>query len=235
MNLQQIFSQSDAIGKAVALLLLLMSIASWVVILWKAWVLRRAGGDVPQDGVGLGEIAAVDFQQRNLPARILRQIFRRATLAAQDVDLDGLIGDVEQRQRKADLVAVAGALHRIEFVHRLSLPASEQSTGGCPRSPRLNNDGECGASQGRCVGKSRNPYRTAVSQDDSIRPGKQRKTIRFTLSPAGANGLQWRDCARRAAAPIHKMSRARSARAEWPWRRRCRVTAAERSRPRRAG
>ena len=46
MNLQSVFSQSDAIGKAVAILLLLMSIASWVVILWKAWMLRRAGGDV---------------------------------------------------------------------------------------------------------------------------------------------------------------------------------------------
>ena len=46
MNLQQVFAQSDAIGKAVALLLLLMSIASWVVIVWKAWMLRRAGGDV---------------------------------------------------------------------------------------------------------------------------------------------------------------------------------------------
>ena len=46
MNLQQVFMQSDAIGKAVAILLLLMSIASWVVILWKAWMLRRAGGDV---------------------------------------------------------------------------------------------------------------------------------------------------------------------------------------------
>ena len=46
MNLQSVFSQSDAIGKAVAILLLLMPIASWVVILWKAWMLRRAGGDV---------------------------------------------------------------------------------------------------------------------------------------------------------------------------------------------
>ncbi|HMT16707.1 MAG TPA: MotA/TolQ/ExbB proton channel family protein [Ottowia sp.] len=46
MNLQSVFSQSDAIGKAVAILLLLMSIASWVVILWKTWMLRRAGGDV---------------------------------------------------------------------------------------------------------------------------------------------------------------------------------------------
>jgi biopolymer transport protein ExbB len=46
MNLQQVFSQSDLVGQAVALLLLAMSIASWVVILWKAWVLRRAGADV---------------------------------------------------------------------------------------------------------------------------------------------------------------------------------------------
>ena len=46
MNLQQVFLQSDAVGKAVALLLLAMSVASWVVILWKAWLLRRARGDV---------------------------------------------------------------------------------------------------------------------------------------------------------------------------------------------
>jgi biopolymer transport protein ExbB len=46
MNLQHVFSQSDTVGKSVAILLLLMSIASWVVILWKAWMLRRAGGDV---------------------------------------------------------------------------------------------------------------------------------------------------------------------------------------------
>ena len=46
MNLNHVFAQSDAIGKAVAILLLLMSIASWVVILYKAWMLRRASGDV---------------------------------------------------------------------------------------------------------------------------------------------------------------------------------------------
>jgi biopolymer transport protein ExbB len=46
MNLSHVFAQSDAIGKSVAILLLLMSIASWVVILYKAWMLRRASGDV---------------------------------------------------------------------------------------------------------------------------------------------------------------------------------------------
>jgi len=46
MNLQLVFARSDLIGKAVVIVLLLMSISSWVVIVWKAWMLRRAGGDV---------------------------------------------------------------------------------------------------------------------------------------------------------------------------------------------
>ncbi len=36
----------DAITRAVAALLLLMSIAGWVLIVWKVWVLRRAGHDL---------------------------------------------------------------------------------------------------------------------------------------------------------------------------------------------
>jgi biopolymer transport protein ExbB len=41
-GLQDFWSQSDAIGRSVALLLLAMSVGTWVVILWKAWLLRRA-------------------------------------------------------------------------------------------------------------------------------------------------------------------------------------------------
>jgi len=36
------WGQSDGIGRAVAILLLLMSISAWVVILWKGWTLHRA-------------------------------------------------------------------------------------------------------------------------------------------------------------------------------------------------
>ncbi|MDO9144615.1 MULTISPECIES: MotA/TolQ/ExbB proton channel family protein [Comamonadaceae] len=46
MNLAQLFLQGDALARGVALLLLVMSVASWVVILWKTWLLRRANGDV---------------------------------------------------------------------------------------------------------------------------------------------------------------------------------------------
>ncbi|MFV0680441.1 MotA/TolQ/ExbB proton channel family protein [Ottowia sp.] len=59
MNLQQVFSQSDTVGKAVAIVLLLMSIASWVVILWKAWMLRRAGGDVARSTVAFWQAPSI--------------------------------------------------------------------------------------------------------------------------------------------------------------------------------
>ncbi|RZJ02263.1 MAG: MotA/TolQ/ExbB proton channel family protein [Rubrivivax sp.] len=38
----EFWSQSDAIGRGVALLLLTMSVSAWALILWKTWLLRRA-------------------------------------------------------------------------------------------------------------------------------------------------------------------------------------------------
>lgn len=46
MNAAQLFWQGDALTRGVALLLLAMSVGSWVVIVWKSWLLRRASGDV---------------------------------------------------------------------------------------------------------------------------------------------------------------------------------------------
>jgi biopolymer transport protein ExbB len=41
----------DGVTRAVALLLLAMSVAAWVLIFWKAWVLRRAAVDIRR-GIG---------------------------------------------------------------------------------------------------------------------------------------------------------------------------------------
>jgi len=46
MNLAQFFWQGDALARGVALLLLAMSVSSWVVIVWKTWLLHRASRDV---------------------------------------------------------------------------------------------------------------------------------------------------------------------------------------------
>jgi hypothetical protein len=78
----------------------------------------RASGDVPQDRVRFGKVTVFrDFEQRHLSARVLRKKFRRAAFAVKNIHLDGLVGRVQQRKRKANLVAVAGALHRVELVH----------------------------------------------------------------------------------------------------------------------
>ncbi|MDR2153515.1 MAG: MotA/TolQ/ExbB proton channel family protein [Burkholderiaceae bacterium] len=60
MNLQAVFTQSDLIGKAVAILLLLMSVASWMAILWKSWLLRRAGSQVLRGIAAFWQAPALD-------------------------------------------------------------------------------------------------------------------------------------------------------------------------------
>ena len=45
-GLQQFWTSTDGVGRAVALLLLAMSVSAWVLILWKGWVLRRAAADI---------------------------------------------------------------------------------------------------------------------------------------------------------------------------------------------
>jgi biopolymer transport protein ExbB len=45
-GLADYWGQSDAIGRSVSLLLMLMSMGAWVLILWKGWVLRRASHDI---------------------------------------------------------------------------------------------------------------------------------------------------------------------------------------------
>jgi biopolymer transport protein ExbB len=42
------WGQTDNVGRAVALLMLLMSVMSWALIIWKTWVLRRVAADVPR-------------------------------------------------------------------------------------------------------------------------------------------------------------------------------------------
>ena len=60
MNALQLFSQGDAVSRVVALMLLAMSVASWVIILWKSWLLRRAGTDVARATAAFWQAASID-------------------------------------------------------------------------------------------------------------------------------------------------------------------------------
>lgn len=88
MDAFHFIAQGDAISKAVALLLLLMSVASWVVILMKAWTLRRASADVargtavfwqsPTLAVGQQQATAFDRSSLVTPLIAASQTVRNA-------------------------------------------------------------------------------------------------------------------------------------------------------------
>jgi biopolymer transport protein ExbB len=65
MNLWDLLASGDAVTRIVAVVLLVMSVASWVVILWKAWLLRRASGDVGRSTAAFWQSPSIaDAQQR---------------------------------------------------------------------------------------------------------------------------------------------------------------------------
>jgi biopolymer transport protein ExbB len=76
-GLQSFWSSTDGVGRAVALLLLAMSVSAWVLILWKGWVLRRATSDIaravpafwdaPTLSDGRDRLGAMDREQVLLP------------------------------------------------------------------------------------------------------------------------------------------------------------------------
>lgn len=45
--MMELFARADLVGRSVALMLLLMSVVSWVLILRKGWLLQRASRDLP--------------------------------------------------------------------------------------------------------------------------------------------------------------------------------------------
>jgi biopolymer transport protein ExbB len=45
-GLAAFWGSSDGVGRAVALLLLAMSVTAWVLVFWKGWLLRRAAADI---------------------------------------------------------------------------------------------------------------------------------------------------------------------------------------------
>ena len=76
-GLAQFWAESDAIGRTVAVLLLVMSVSAWVLIFWKGWVLHRARRDIARAvpafwaadtlAAGRTRLAALDREQVLLP------------------------------------------------------------------------------------------------------------------------------------------------------------------------
>ena len=117
MNLGGLFSQGDAVSKVVALLLLVMSVSSWVVILWKAWLLRRAAGDVARSTAAFWQASSID------DARPKVQAFDRSALvipliSAIKIEENGTLaaaGDKSQQLTRVLRDALHAVLHKLQF------------------------------------------------------------------------------------------------------------------------
>ncbi len=117
MNLFGVVTQGGVISQVVAVLLLAMSVASWVVILWKAWLLRRAVGDVARSIAvfwqsasvddATGKVAAFDREALVLPLISATKIDTRGTLAT--------AGDKSQQLTRVLRDALHAVLHKLQF------------------------------------------------------------------------------------------------------------------------
>ena len=106
-----LMTQGGAVSVIVAVVMLGMSIASWVVILWKAWLLKRAVGDVARSTAAFwqsqsiedatAKVAAFDREALVLPLIAASQIEASNTLASR--------GDKSQQLTRV----LRDALHKV--------------------------------------------------------------------------------------------------------------------------
>ena len=68
MNATTLLLQGSPVSRGVAALLLAMSVASWVVIVWKTWLLRRAALDVARSTAAFWQATSLDDAQAKVTA-----------------------------------------------------------------------------------------------------------------------------------------------------------------------
>ena len=110
MNVAQLFLQGDAVTQAVSLLLLAMSVGSWVVILWKSWLLRRVGADVARAIAAFWQSASVPQALEKMRA-FDREGLLVSLLLATKIEVPGTLATAGDRSQQLTRV-LRDALHR---------------------------------------------------------------------------------------------------------------------------
>ena len=112
------WAQSDLVGRAVALLLLAMSVSAWALILWKTWLLRRARRGLVRAmpafwaaaGVSEGRSALQSFDTEGL----LLPLLDAATAETRSATLDAA-GKRESRLTRRLRDALHAVLAKLQF------------------------------------------------------------------------------------------------------------------------
>ncbi|MEJ5992022.1 MotA/TolQ/ExbB proton channel family protein [Ramlibacter sp. PS3R-8] len=111
MSFMDLFRQGDAITQVVAILLLAMSVSSWVVILWKAWMLRRATGDVARSTAAFWQAATIDEARQKIGA-FDREALVLPLIAATQTHAPGSLAAAGDKSQQLTRV-LRDALHRV--------------------------------------------------------------------------------------------------------------------------
>lgn len=117
MDFFSLMTQGGIVSQLVAVLLLAMSVASWVVILWKTWLLRRAGGDVARSTAAFWQSASVE-KAREKVAAFDREALVLPLILATDIQAGGTLasaGDKSQQLTRVLRDALHGVLHKLQF------------------------------------------------------------------------------------------------------------------------
>jgi biopolymer transport protein ExbB len=112
-----LITQGDAVTVLVAVLLLAMSIASWVVILWKAWLLKRAAGDVARSTAVFWQSASLEAARPKVAA-FDREALVSPLIAATLVQAEGTLasaGDKSWQLTRVLRDALHTVLHKLQY------------------------------------------------------------------------------------------------------------------------
>jgi biopolymer transport protein ExbB len=117
MNFLSLMTHGGAVSQLVAVTLLVMSVSSWVVILWKSWILHRALGDVARSTAAfwqassvpdaLERVSAFDREALVLPLIASTRSRAAGTLAG--------AGDRAQQLTRLLRDALHSVLHKLQF------------------------------------------------------------------------------------------------------------------------
>jgi biopolymer transport protein ExbB len=116
--------QGDAVTQGTALLLLAMSVASWVVILWKARVMRRALADVARCTAAFWQAPSLDVAAQRLQsfdreALVLSMVVAAKSIATRPDSAERITlatsGSLSQQLTRVLRDALHGALGRLQW------------------------------------------------------------------------------------------------------------------------
>ena len=111
MSAFDLLRQGDAVTAGVGLVLLIMSVGSWVIILWKSWLLLRVHGDVARSTRAFWQAASLDEALAAL-SRFDRERLVAPLVEATRAQTTGTLGGAGDRSQQLTRV-LRDALHAV--------------------------------------------------------------------------------------------------------------------------